>query len=275
MTGETTGVTTGETTGEPLALDAAARFDTGGLRAIVTGAAHGLGLGITSAFAAAGMRVLAFDRDADALHAAASRLGFDATTLVAHPGDTTRPADVAAAVDAAADAFGGLDVLVNCAAIYPTGTLGEVSDDEFASVLDVNVAGYRRFTRAAVGHSGRAQEFSVVNFSSITLYLGIPPGLSSYITSKGAVVGLTHALARELCPAGVRVNAIAPGAFPTRAEDIVEDQAVYDGQVIENQSIKRRGEVADIACAALFLASPASSFVTGQTLAVDGGWTLH
>lgn len=258
---------------EPLALDAKDRFATSGLRAVVTGAAHGLGLGITSAFATADMRVIAFDQEADALADTVAAIG--SASVVPHPGDVTVSDDVRAAVDSAATTFGGLDVVVNCAAIYPTGTLAEVSDDEFSRVLDVNVAGYRRFARTAVEHPQRSADLSIVNLSSITLFLGIPPGLSSYITSKGAVLGLTHALARELGPRGVRVNAIAPGAFPTRAEDIVEDRAVYDSQVIENQSIKRRGEVADIACAALFLASPASSFVTGQTLAVDGGWTLN
>lgn len=248
-------------------------FDVTGRTVVVTGGAHGLGRAIVAAFAGAGARVVAFDNDAAGLKDLAALI--DDATVVTIAGDVTVAEDVTATVDTAASTFGGIDVVVNAAAVYPTGPAGEVGDDEFLHVLNVNVAGYRRFINAAVAHPKRAASLAIVNFASITFYLGFPPGLSSYITSKGAVVGLTRALARELGPNGVRVNAIAPGAFPTRAEDIIEDRAAYDRQILESQCIKRRGTVADIASAALFLGSPASAFITGQTLAVDGGWTFN
>ena len=124
-------------------------------------------------------------------------------------------------------------------------------------MLDVNVAGYARMVQAAhpaLAASGRGR---VINLASITFYLGFPDGLGAYIASKGAVIGLTRALARELGPLGVTVNAIAPGAFPTRAEEIIEDRAAYDVQILSSQAIKRRGDVGDIAAAVLFLASDA------------------
>jgi NAD(P)-dependent dehydrogenase (short-subunit alcohol dehydrogenase family) len=95
------------------------------------------------------------------------------------------------------------------------------------------------------------------------------------VASKGALVGLTRALARECGEYGITVNAIAPGAFPTAAEAIHPDPAGYSQFILDQQSVKRRGEPADIANAALFLAAPESSFITGQLLCVDGGWVMH
>lgn len=251
--------------------DAHRLFDVSGLTAVVTGAGSGLGLASTEALISAGARVVALDRDESALENTRS---LDVETCVPIGGDVRRLEDVKEAVDTAAEKFGGLDIVVNCAAVYPTGQLEEVEDDDFFSVMDVNVGGYRRMIRSSLPLLERSENAAVINLTSITLYLGIPLGLSSYITSKGAVLGLTRALARELGPKGVRVNAIAPGAFPTPAEDVVEDRQTYNQQILDSQCLKRRGDPVDVASAVLFLASPASSFITGQTLSVDGGWTF-
>jgi 3-oxoacyl-[acyl-carrier protein] reductase len=181
---------------------------------------------------------------------------------------------VEGALERAVSELGGLDVVVNSAAVYPTEPLTKASSDHLREVLDVNVGGYARVVRrahAALVESGRGR---VVNLSSITFFLGFPDGLGAYVASKGGVIGLTRALARELGPDGITVNSIAPGAFPTRAEEIIEDRIAYDRQILDSQCLKRRGEVGDIACAALFLASDAASFITGQTLVVDGGWVF-
>lgn len=256
---------------EPIALDASKRFDVSDRAVFITGGAHGLGLATASAFVGAGARVAIADIDADGLEAARQRLG---DSVYAFELDVRDEGAVSAVVEEAATALGWIDVVINDAAVYPVSTFADLSGDDLAGILDVNVVGYARIVRAALPYLTESRSARVVNMASITFFLGIPPGLSAYITSKGAVIGLTHALARELGPQGIGVNAIAPGAFPTRAEEIIEDRAAYDRQILESQCIKRRGDVADIAAAALFLSSSAASFITGQTLLVDGGWVF-
>jgi NAD(P)-dependent dehydrogenase (short-subunit alcohol dehydrogenase family) len=260
---------------EPTAFGAA-RFDLQGRAALVTGAAHGLGLAIATGFAGAGCAVSLLDVDATAVDEA-RRLIEDARPSTVVHGEAVDVRDTSAtvgAVDRAIAAHGRLDILVNCAAIYPVDPIDSMPTSTLMDVLDVNVAGYARTVQAAHGALVASEHGRVINLASITFYLGFPAGLGAYIASKGAVLGLTRALARELGPAGVTVNAIAPGAFPTRAEEIIEDRAAYDIQILSSQCLKRRGDVGDIAGAALFLASDAASFITGQTLVVDGGWVF-
>ena len=115
---------------------------------------------------------------------------------------------------------------------------------------------------------------SIVNVGSIT-FTGGWDKLVSYVSTKGAAVGLTRALARELGPFGVRVNAVAPGAFPTKAEEIHENPEQYSQHVIDHQSLKRRGADEELASVISFLVGPDASFVTGQTINVDGGWNMQ
>jgi NAD(P)-dependent dehydrogenase (short-subunit alcohol dehydrogenase family) len=261
---------------EPTAFDAWTRFDLTGRRALVTGAGHGLGLAIATGFAGAGASTALFDVDAEAVAEAGSLIRDRHPGLIIHTEalDVRDDASVRAAVDRAVTALRGLDILVNCAAIYPVAPIETMGPSVMLDVLDVNVAGYARMVQAAIPALTAEGRGRVVNLASITFYLGFPDGLGAYIASKGAVLGLTRALARELGPRGVTVNAIAPGAFPTRAEAIIEDRAAYDIQILSSQAVKRRGDVGDIAAAVLFLACDAASFITGQTLVVDGGWVF-
>lgn len=260
---------------EPTAFAAAERFDVRGRAALITGAAHGLGLAMATAFVGAGAKVGLVDIDSESLKSAESVLGERGLTV-------TRTVDVRsseateAAVSEIAEELGGIDILINDAAIFPSGPLADVDMDEFTNVLDVNVAGYTRMIKASLPYLRRSGRGRIINFGSVTFFLGNPDGLGAYIATKGAVVGLTRALAREVGPAGITANVLAPGAIPTRAEHgLYEDQQAFDREVVRVQSIKRRGSVDDIAAAALFLGSDAASFITGQTLLVDGGWTFN
>jgi 3-oxoacyl-[acyl-carrier protein] reductase len=257
---------------EPMAFDAVERFDLRGRSVLITGAAHGLGLAVATAFVGAGAKVGAFDIDGDALGQVESALTERGVAI-------TRTVDVRdwdaceAAVQDVADSLGGIDVLVNDAAIFPTGPLAEVDHEEYSNALDINVHGYVRMIKASLPHLRASGRGRIINFGSITFFMGYPAGLGAYISTKGAVVGMSRALAREVGPDGITVNVIAPGAFPTRAEDgIFDDREAYDREVIGHQALKRRGSVSDIASTAMFLASDAASFITGQTIVVDGGW---
>jgi NAD(P)-dependent dehydrogenase (short-subunit alcohol dehydrogenase family) len=258
---------------EPTSYDALRLFDLSGRSVVITGGAHGLGLAIATAFAGAGCRVGLLDVDAEGLEAARADIK-NRTDAVVFAVDVRDDGATRRAIDGVAEAHNGLDLLVNAAAIYPLVPVTEMPGDAFLNVLNTNVAGYATTVRAAHRYLAKAGG-RVINIASITFYLGMPVGLGAYIASKGAIIGLTRALARELGPAGINVNAIAPGAFPTRAEEIYEDRAAYDQQIIASQCLKRRGRVEDIACATLFLASDGAAFITGQTLVVDGGWVFN
>jgi len=258
--------------GEVVAPDAARLFDLKGRRVLITGAAHGLGLATATAFAGAGAQVAAIDIDGEQLREVADAHQFAYVAEV----DIADDAAVEAAVAGAAAALGGIDVVVNAAACYPLGRLATDPPDRLASVLDINVVGTARVTRAACPYLVASGKGRVINFASVMFFTAVPAGLGAYVTSKGAVIAMSRALARELGPDGVSVNVIAPGAFPTRAERAIDvDQKAYDQQLLDAQCIKRRGREEDIACAALFLGSDAASFISGQVLLVDGGWIFH
>jgi NAD(P)-dependent dehydrogenase (short-subunit alcohol dehydrogenase family) len=170
--------------------------------------------------------------------------------------------------------LGGIDVLVNNAAIYPLRAWTEISEQEWDDVLATNVKGYFLCARACHSSMVTRGRGRIVNMASITLHGGWEH-LLSYVTSKGAVMAFTRALARELGPEGITVNCIAPGAFPTDAEKIHPDPESYTRFILERQSLKRRGAPADIGNLVTFLASDAASFITGQMIGIDGGWVMH
>jgi NAD(P)-dependent dehydrogenase (short-subunit alcohol dehydrogenase family) len=168
-----------------------------------------------------------------------------------------------------------VDILVNNAGIYPSRPWTAVTEEEWDWVFAVNIKGYFLCARAVYPGMKARGGGKIINISSLTFFMGLWSNLIDYISTKGAVVGFTKALARELGPENINVNCIAPGAFPTDAEKIHPDPEGYNAWVLENQALKRRGRPEDIANAVLFFASPMSDFITGQTLLVDGGWLMR
>jgi 3-oxoacyl-[acyl-carrier protein] reductase len=242
-----------------------------GKTAIVTGAGTGIGRATAQLLAERGARVVAAGLQPERLRETVSGILADGGEAVAVDADVSDPAAIEAVAARAQEEFGGTDVLVNNAAIYPIGPWHEVDAAEWDEVFATNVRGYFLMAKAVRPQMLARGGGAIVNLASVTFFWG-EALLLAYVASKGAVVGFTRALAREAGPEGIRVNAVAPGAFPTAATEIHADQDTLWRGVLDSQSIKRRGEVEDVARAVAFFAGEDSRFVTGQTLLVDGGW---
>lgn len=243
--------------------------------AIVTGGGGALGSGIARGLARAGAAVVLAEIKPKTAQAVADEIQANGGRALAVACDIARKAHVDAMVEQAVSAFGGVDILVNNAAIYPFRPWTEITEDEWDRVFAVNIKGYYLCARAVYPSMKTRGGGKIINISSITFFLGKWDKLLDYVSSKGAIVGFTKALARELGTENIQVNCIAPGAFPTDAEKIHPDPAGYNAFVLENQAIKRRGAADDMANVVLFFASHLSDFITGQSLLVDGGWMMR
>jgi 3-oxoacyl-[acyl-carrier protein] reductase len=242
-----------------------------GKTAIVTGAATGIGRATAQLLAERGANVVVAGLQPEKLEETAQTITQAGGEAVVVHADASEQGPIEDLAERAQEAFGPTDILVNNAAIYPLGHWHEMTPDQWDEVFRINVRGYYLLARAVRPQMLARGGGAIVNVASVTFWTGAGL-LSTYIASKGAVIGFTRALAREAGPEGIRVNAVAPGAFPTAASAIHADQEKLWREVIEAQAIKRRGEVEDVARAIAFFASDDSSFVTGQTLLVDGGW---
>jgi NAD(P)-dependent dehydrogenase (short-subunit alcohol dehydrogenase family) len=234
-----------------------------GLRALVTGAASGIGRASAVALVAAGARVAGLDRDPVA-----------ADGVLALQADVTDGASVTAAVDAAVGELGGLDVVVNAAGIGVIGDIEANTEDEWLRLYDVNVMGIVRVCRAALPHLRRSPSPAIVNVVSIVATAGLPQR-AAYTASKGAVLSLTRAMAADAVGDGIRVNCVSPGTVDTpwvgRLLALADDPEAARAQLVARQPMGRLAAAEEVATAIVFLASPASGFTTGSILEVDGG----
>lgn len=237
-------------------------------RVIVTGAGGGLGRAFAQAFAGVGARVIAADINRAGAEETAALIGQGclAATL-----DVTRQASCDAVVALAQAEMGGVDVLINNAALYAglqRAPFEEIDEAVWDRVMAVNIKGVWQMTRAVSPVMRAAKGGSIVNIASATVLSGSPLWMH-YVASKGAVIAMTRTMARELGRDGIRVNVIAPGFTLTEASlGLIEDARSYG---VDRAALKRNAEVEDITGGALYLASSLSGFVTGHTLVIDGG----
>jgi 2-dehydro-3-deoxy-D-gluconate 5-dehydrogenase len=244
-------------------------FDLAGKRALVTGANTGIGQSIAIALAEAGADIALAGRTApDATLALIAATGRKAVDLRA---DLSSAAPVVGLVENAVAAFGGLDILVNNAGIIRRNDLADFTEEDWDAVVDTNLKTLFFLSQAAAGVMKRQKAGKIINIASLLSFQGgirVP----SYAAAKSGVAGLTRAMANELAPDGIQVNAIAPGYIATNNTAALQADETRNRQIMERIPAGRWGRPEDIAGAAVFLASSASDYVTGHILAVDGGW---
>jgi 7-alpha-hydroxysteroid dehydrogenase len=244
-------------------------FRLDGRVAVITAASRGIGAGIAEAFAEAGADVAISARTKEDLESVAERIEAHGVRAFVHPADLGTREAMGTYVDAVVAEFGRIDIVVNNAGgSFPTAFL-DTSERAFVKALEWNVTTAFNLTQLAAPHLLAHDTSSVINISSAT---GLYPerGFLGYGTAKAAMLAMTSNLAHDLSPR-VRVNAIAPGAIDTPALALVTGDEGLTQTLIDNTPMRRIGRVDDIAAAALYLASDASSYVTGRVLAVDGG----
>ncbi len=250
-------------------------FNLAGRSAIVTGGSKGLGEAMAAGLASAGADVLLVSRHLLEAQATAERLSAEyGTKVVGCAADVTSNDQVVAMIDLALSAFGKVDILVNNAGINIRGPIEDITPEQFQSVQAINVTGPWLCSRAVVPLMKEAGSGRIINVASTLGMVGLA-NRTPYASSKGAVVQLTRALALELAPFGITCNAICPGPFLTDMNVPIADSEDARKNIIGAVALNRWGRLEEIQGAAIFLASDASSYVTGSLLAVDGGWTAR
>jgi 3-oxoacyl-[acyl-carrier protein] reductase len=235
--------------------------------AAVTGGSRGIGLAIVQAFVAEGARVVIGDIDPTAAKTACDALG-GPSRCRAVACDVGRTDDMAALIQAAVESFGSIDVMVNNAGITRDSMMRSMSEEQFDSVIQVNLKGCWNGTRVAAAVMREQKAGSIVNISSLSGKVGIV-GQTNYSAAKAGIVGLSKAAAKELAPHGVRVNVIQPGLIRTPMTEAMP-QHVWDSKMAEIP-LGRAGEPSEVASVAVFYASSLSSYMTGTVAEVAGG----
>ena len=242
-----------------------------GRRILITGAASGIGRATSILFSREGARLALLDKNEKGLEEVAALTG--GVPIIA---DLMDDAAIAPAVEQAADAVGGLDGLVNAAGVQDAAPLGDLTRDRWGAVMQINLTAPYMISRAAVKYMQGQRSASVVNISSGQGVLPNAPNATAYAASKAGLIGFTKAFAAEFAP-GIRANAICPGIVDTPMTRFILEgyPSRDDAPFVQQYALKRVADADELAEAILFLISDASSFITGITLAVDGGRTFH
>jgi NAD(P)-dependent dehydrogenase (short-subunit alcohol dehydrogenase family) len=247
-------------------------FDLSGKIAIVTGGGSGIGRQMAGALAELGANLVLCARKVERCEDAAAELAKLGVRALALQCDVRMPDDVRSVVERTVEELGGVDVLVNNAGAAWGSPAADTPLEGWQKVVDVNLTGVFLFSQAAGRVMIERHGGSIVNIASVAGLRGSPPGAMdaiAYTASKGGVISLTRDLAHKWARHGIRVNSIAPGWFPSDMTKVLLDR--YGDEFLESIPLRRFGGPDDLKGAIAFLASPASAFVTGQTLVVDGG----
>lgn len=248
--------------------------DLKGKTAIITGAAKGMGKADAIKLALAGAKVVVADLSLQECQLVVDEIKNQKGDAIAVKCDVSQKSDVDNLVVEALKAFGKIDILVNNAGIYPFQPFLEMPEANFMKVIDINLKGYFLMAQACAKQMARQKSGSIVNISSIAMgQVGVGfAGLTHYCASKGGITAMSQAMALELAPLGIRVNCIAPGAIDTPGASNSSMTPQQKEAMLAPIPLHRQGKAEEIANAVLFLASDESSYMTGSTMVVDGGW---
>ena len=241
--------------------------------AIVTGSGQGIGRGIALALAKEGAKIVVTDIT-DRIYDAVQEITNLGVQALAMKTDVSSAEQTGEMVKITVEKFGRIDILVNNAGIFPFKPLVEMTESDWDKVLNVNLKGVYNCTRAVAPHMINQKSGKIINIASIAGVVVGFAALTHYSASKGGIVGFTKSVALELAPFGINVNTIAPGSIETPGARMdMNDESVK--QFLQAIPLKRIGQPEDVANAVLFLASDESSYITGQCLVVDGGYTIQ